>query len=267
MINPHLIELNIKNNLSTCSFFDGVEYHSLLTSTSDRAKDLAQSGAQQGTVVLAGTQTKGRGRLGRRFYSPEGNGVYMSIVLRPGEGQNDPGLITACGAVAVWEAIHQITGVKVDIKWVNDLYYQNKKLCGILAEGQFDSYGALSYVVLGIGINMKRPEEGYAPEIDDKTIALSEINPEISVDYCSLCAKVIECFGRIYNELPNTGFLSVYRDYSCVLNQEITYEKEGVIHHAKAVAIDNKARLVVITAGGQEETLGSGEISLVRTVL
>lgn len=267
MTNFHFIETEIKNKLAQCPFFDAVEYHSLLTSTSDRAKELAQNGASQGTVVLAGTQTKGRGRLGRRFYSPEGSGMYMSIILRPEEGQNDPGLLTACGAVAVWEAIRQLTDVTVAIKWVNDLYYNSKKLCGILAEGQFDNQGALSYVILGVGINITRPVGGYAPEIDDKTIALNEIRPEMPVDYCSLCAKVIECFGKVYNDLPDVNFLSVYREYSCVLNQNITYEKNGETHFAKAVAIDNRARLVVITDEGVEETLGSGEISLVRMAL
>lgn len=267
MISSHLLESAIKTKLKDNPFFHNVEYHTSLTSTSDRVKELAQSGAKEGTIVLAGTQTAGRGRMGRHFYSPKGSGMYMSLLLRPNKTRNAPGLLTACGAIAAWKAIYQLTGTKVDIKWVNDLYFQNKKLCGILAEGQFDCNGALSYVILGIGINVTRPNGGYAPEIDDKTIALNEIKQSSGIDYVSLCTSVISEFGRLYHDLPKTDFLSIYREQSCVLHQNITYEREGKQCCAKAISIDDCARLVVKTDDGRIETLESGEISLVRTVL
>ncbi|MBE7036542.1 MAG: biotin--[acetyl-CoA-carboxylase] ligase [Ruminococcaceae bacterium] len=267
MIYGHSIESNIRKSLADCVFFHSVEYHRCLTSTSDRAKELAQDGGAEGTVILAGTQTAGRGRMGRHFYSPEGSGLYMSILLRPDELRNDPGLLTACGAVAVWQAIYKLANVKTDIKWVNDLYYQQKKLCGILAEGQFNNDGTLAYVILGIGINITRPEHGYDPEIDDKTIALHDFILDRQIEYSALCAAVTEAFGDIYNKLPNLDFLDIYRKQSCVLGQNITYLRDGQLHQGKAIAIDDHARLVIDKGECRKEILSSGEISLVRAAL
>ncbi|MGN1058947.1 MAG: biotin--[acetyl-CoA-carboxylase] ligase [Clostridia bacterium] len=260
-------EEQLQSYLADCGFFKNAECYTLLTSTNDRCRELAAGGAPEGTVVLAESQTAGRGRMGRRFYSPSGDGLYMSILLRPAERLKDLGLLTACAAVAVREAIRTVTGVAVDIKWVNDLYYHNKKLCGILAEGQFDSAGAPAYMILGIGVNLRPPAAGYAAEIRGKTVSLAEMAPGTATDRLILCAAVLRQLAGLYQALPDRGFLQIYRDASCVLGKTVRYEQNGQPYTARAVAIDDQARLVVRRADDTEIALGTGEISLLRPVL
>lgn len=253
--------------LADCEFFQKAECYTLLTSTNDRCRELAAGGAPEGVVVLAESQTAGRGRMGRHFYSPAGDGLYMSILLRPTEQLKDVGLLTACAAVAVHEAIRTVTGIAVDIKWVNDLYYHNKKLCGILAEGQFDSEGALAYIIMGIGVNLRPPVAGYAAEIRGKTVSLAEMASGMIVDRLILCAAVLRQLAGLYQALPDLGFLQIYREASCVLGKTVRFEQNGQTNMGRAVAIDDQARLVVRRADGTEFALGTGEISFLRPVL
>lgn len=119
-------------------------------STNIRAKSLARSGAEDGTLVLAEKQTAGRGRRGKSFFSPKGGGLYMSLVLRPGEGSCDIQLLTIAAATAVCLSLEKLAGIKPQIKWVNDIYLDEKKLCGILCEKNSDT----DAVIVGIGINL-----------------------------------------------------------------------------------------------------------------
>ncbi len=254
--------LNLSFLLKNCSFFQQAEWYETISSTNDRLRELAQNGAPEGTVVMANEQTKGRGRVGRRFYSPKNCGLYFSFLLRPDENEQAPGLLTACGAVSVWLAVQKLLHVSLDIKWVNDLYYANKKLCGILAEGQFDQRGELTYVLLGIGINLAPPVEGYADEIAGKTISLAEIKPEANLDKTVLCAEIIRSFANLYYQLPNTAFLEIYRSQSCVLGTTVQFEQKGRLYRGEAIEIDDRARLVIRDAKGALTTLGTGEISL-----
>ncbi len=267
MIKGQTSEEKVKNLLADCSFFKGVESHVSLPSTNDRGRALADIGAPEGTVILAEMQTAGRGRLGRRFYSPQSEGLYMSLILRPEKDFVDVGLITACAAVAAWQAIQQLTGIKVDIKWVNDLFYQNKKLCGILAEGQFRPSGELDYMILGVGINVTTPVGGYEEEIQNIAISLAEIADGSIIDKDALCAEFVYRFSLLYQRLPQTDFLEIYRAASCVLGEKVCYKREGTKEIAMAVDIDEKARLVVERENGEIEHLNSGEIHLLRTIL
>lgn len=248
------------------AFFSSAYCYDFVTSTNDVAKELAQNGAAQGTVVLAEGQTNGRGRVGRRFYSPDGTGLYMSLILRPKKHQQDAGLLTACGAVAVHQAIYELTGVQTDIKWVNDLLCQERKLCGILAESQFASDGTFLYVILGIGVNLAPPEGGYADAIQKIATSLSEICGK-APDRLELCAAIAKHWFRLYDALPCVDFLQVYRDCSCVLGQTVSYIKDGVSFVGKATLIDERARLVIVRNSGETDILETGEVTMVRPVL
>ena len=261
-------EQEISALLSDCGFFSSAECYDTITSTNDRAKELAACGAPQGTVVLSETQTNGRGRMGRHFYSPQGSGLYMSLILRPRASQADAGLLTACAAVSVWKAILKLTGVPVSIKWVNDLYYDNKKLCGILAEGQFDALGELDYVVLGIGINLRPPQKGYADEISGKTISLAELPLHNDVpEQLSLCVEIVKQWSLLYEALPETDFLHIYRDHSNILGKTIQFLKNGAVMTGLALSIDDCARLLIQRENGEIITLETGEVNLIRPVL
>lgn len=258
-----ITENRLKKALFNCSFFSCAQAFECVGSTNDVAKELGENGAEEGTVVLAKTQTAGRGRMGRRFYSPDNSGLYMSLLLRP-VGCDSLGLITAGAAVAMRRAIYEMIKTKVDIKWVNDLLFQNKKLCGILAEGRFRSDGSLSYVVLGVGVNLSMPQAGYAEEIKDKTISLKEIAPEYDVETHALASAFIQQFAKLYQALPNTDFLMEYRQASCLLGKEITYQKAGKLCTGRAIEIDDAAQLVVLSETGEKQVLSMGEVHFVR---
>ena len=202
MIRDAKTEEILQSVLADCSFLETVQSYDTMGSTNDICKELAKAGAKEGTLILANSQTAGRGRLGRRFHSPMNDGLYMSLLLRPKEALLAPGLLTACGAVAVHQAIAKLYHVAVDIKWVNDLYFDGKKLCGILAEGQFDSQGKPQYVVMGIGVNLHLPKEGYAEDIRQTAVSLAEACPDCTIDRNELCAEIVRQFAWIYKALP-----------------------------------------------------------------
>ena len=145
-----------------------------VTSTNTLLKAQAEQGAPEGTVLIAESQTAGKGRLGRHFTSPPGTGIYFSLLLRPHCTAEKSLFITTTAAVAVCEAIEQVTGLNPQIKWVNDVYLNEKKVCGILTEASVDfENGGLNWAVLGIGINIAVPEEGFPEEI--RSIAGEEV--------------------------------------------------------------------------------------------
>ena len=121
-----------------------------LGGTNDEAKRLARAGAPHGTAVTARRQTAGKGRLGRSFYSPANAGMYVSVVLRPQIPAEQSLLITSAAAVAAARAIERVSGVEVKIKWVNDLYFTGKKLCGILSEASLSADGRPEFIIVGI---------------------------------------------------------------------------------------------------------------------
>jgi len=260
-------EAQLHTILGDCRLFTRAECYYELSSTNDYCRELAEQGEEEGVVVLSESQTAGRGRLGRHFHSPRGDGLYMSILLRPTEKIGEPGLITACAAVAVWEAIFAITNVMVDIKWVNDLYYHNKKLCGILTEGQFNSSGWPSYMIVGVGINLYPPKNGYPPAIQDIATSLADISTSQSVDRLALCGEFVRRFAQYYTALPKRDFLDIYRKTSCILGREVSFQYQNHLTCGKAVSIDDQARLVVQTAEGTYITLNAGEVTLLRPVL
>lgn len=257
-------ETLLKNMVGESSLFTAAEVWDVLASTNDRAHALAQQGTPEGMVVLADRQTNGRGRMGRSFISPKDDGLYMSLILRPDINTAQPGLITAAAAVAVRRAILHLTGVAVDIKWVNDLWHHGKKLCGILAEGQFNGRGQLSFVVLGIGVNLRRPTEGYEASIAQLVTSLAEMAQGVTVSALALAAEVVRQFSSIYGALPNVDFLTEYRAASCVLGKSVRYRHGEKEEQGQAVAIDEQARLVIKHENGMLTALESGEISLLR---
>ena len=135
-------------------------------STNSAMKRMAAEGAPHGSVLIANEQSAGRGRMGRSFYSPPGTGIYMSLLLRPHTDAQRATLVTASAAVAVAEAIEQLAGEPVQIKWVNDIFLDDKKISGILTEAAFGlESGVPEYVVVGVGINACAPEGGFPPEL------------------------------------------------------------------------------------------------------
>ncbi len=243
------------------SFFR-VETKDKVTSTNTVIKELGEKGEAEGFVMIAQEQTHGKGRLGRSFYSPPGTGLYMSILLRPPFTADKALFITTSAAVAVARAIEETTGREAKIKWVNDIYCDGKKVCGILTEASMNFENAmLSYAVLGIGINISDPPGGFLPEL--REIVGSVCRDGAVGDIKSrLAASVLNSFLGFYEAMEEKAFLQEYRSRSFLTGEEVAYEVNGKKRHATVIDIDDMARLVVRLPDGSVETLGAGEVSV-----
>ena len=179
-----------------------LEYHDVIDSTNNCARQLAEDGAPAWTVVLANAQTAGRGRMGKSFYSPEASGIYMSMVVRPDCDVRDANLLTIAAAAAVAESIELVCDVKVGIKWVNDLFVEQRKVCGILTEAAVGvEEQRLRYAVVGIGINVAPPAGGYPAEIADVATSIYTQPPQTEIRN-RLAAEVLRRFQPYAEALP-----------------------------------------------------------------
>ena len=183
----------IEKNLTTLKGKLDIEVKKTVTSTNALLKEKAALGAPEGTVLIALSQTAGRGRFTRSFFSPEDSGIYMSILIRPRISAENAALITTAAAVAVAEAAENLSGRKAGIKWVNDVLIDGKKICGILTEASLNiESGALDYAVLGIGLNAYEPKCGFPQEI--KNIAGAIFRKKKDGLRSKLAAAVLENF-------------------------------------------------------------------------
>lgn len=229
-------------------------------STNLDAKRWAAEGAPHGALVLALRQTGGRGRLGRSFSSPLG-GLYLSVVLRPGAGFAAPGLVTSAAAVAVCGAVQSLCGLSLGIKWVNDLFYQGKKCCGILAEaGTAPETGAVEYMVVGIGLNLSTPPAAFPPDVAQLATSLYP-GGTAPVSRAQLTAEIHRRLLALCAALPSRDFLAEYRRRSLVLGRPVQVLSKTP-YPALALAINNDANLVVQMEDGSQKTLSYGEISI-----
>ena len=174
-----------------------------------------------GTLVAAGMQTAGRGRRGRSFASPEGAGLYLSVILKTGLPMQDAALTTCAAAVAVRRAVKAVCGKELAIKWVNDLYWQGKKCCGILTEAVTDvESGGLDHMVVGIGIDLVRPQGGWGEGLEDIVGALYA--PGQPVPRCALAAAVTDELLVLSAVLPRAPFMPEYIAHNFVPGHDVT---------------------------------------------
>lgn len=214
-----------------------------------------------GGAVIADFQESGRGRYKRKFYSPAGCGIYMSVLLRLDLPPEASVLITAAAAVAVCEAIEAFSDKRLEIKWVNDILYNSKKLCGILAESAIDpKSGKIERAVVGIGINAYEPDGGFDSEIAQ--IAGFVFEERQTGLRNRVCAEIISRLQLYSSELSKKSFLNEYKRRSAVLGKSITVLSEGSYSEAVAIDIDDSCRLLVEYPDKTREYLNSGEISV-----
>ena len=240
---------------------EGVQMHLLprVGSTMEEARRLAAEGAPHGTVVLAEEQTAGRGRRGRSFFSPGGTGVYMSILLRPELSPEQSLGITTAAAVASARASEAVSGRMAGIKWVNDIYMEERKVCGILTEGAAEE-GRLRYAVVGIGCNACPPEGGFPPEVADIAGAVLPRFEPLARE--RLTAAVLNEFFALYPGIAAGAHAEEYRRRCMVPGRRVTVLRGGIATPALALEVDGECRLVVRYEDGRTEALSSGEISI-----
>lgn len=232
-------------------------------STNRAAKQAAIAGeAGHGSVILACGQSCGRGRRGRSFYSPSQAGLYLSVILQPQGNLRESLLLTTEAAVAVYKAVRKVTGIELDIKWVNDLYYKGKKVCGILTEAitDFES-GEIQYAVVGIGLNLYEEEGGYPPELREIAGGLYRNQREAEdVNRNRLAAEIVNC---LLDETRELKLLPEYLDRNMIPGHRIQILDGQQSHSAYAVAICQDGRLKVREEDGSETLLAYGEISVI----
>lgn len=244
-----------------CPWRDTLLWYDTLDSTNTRAKELAKDGAPHGTALVAGTQTGGRGRMGRSFLSPTG-GVYLSVILRPCCSPEKLMHLTCAAAVAGCRAVELACGVCPDIKWTNDLVYGKKKLGGILTELGLDGAGNVDYAIIGIGINCEKPTD-FPKELQDTVTSIREI-PHRECVTEKLTAKLVEALYEMDRQLF-TGKQTLMDDYRwrCVtLGKEIKVVRGDSVEHGTALDLDEDGGLLVRFSDGSEKFVTSGEVSV-----
>ena len=237
-----------------------IDVYKEVSSTLDLGRKYALGGEKGVKVIVAESQTEGRGRFKRKFYSPKG-GLYMTVVFRPETNAKNNLYVTAEVAVAVSRAVKEVCKTDTEIKWVNDLYIGERKVCGILTEAQVNlESGTTDFVSIGIGINLVRPEGGFDKEIADKAGYIS-INQQFDRKN-RLVAKIVDEFFDIYE---SEDLLSVYKEYDKKLafkgrKVEVILGDETFV--ATEVGVTEDFGLKVKTGDGKERILRYGDVSL-----
>ena len=245
-----------------CPWRDTLYWYPTIDSTNTRAKQLAREGAPQGTVLIAGHQTGGRGRMGRTFQSPEGMGVYLSVILRPNCEPAQLMHLTCAAGAAMTDAVEAASGIRPQVKWINDLVVGNKKLGGILTELSLDK-GLVDYAIIGIGINCLQKESDFPPEIAQIATSLS-MAAEKSVLPEVLAAAMVEALWQLSRTLfTHKGqWMTRYRDHCITLGKDIQVIRAEVVRPAKAIGMDDDGGLLVEYPDGTAQTVSSGEVSV-----
>lgn len=236
-----------------------IEVVDRLPGTNAALRARADDGAREGLVLIAQAQSAGRGRGGHSFYSPPG-GLYLSVLLRPEIGARQAVSLTAMAAVAAARAAEGLCRTPIQIKWVNDLWKDGKKVCGILTEGALDlETGGLQYAIVGIGVNCFPPEGGFPEDLPEAGSVFAE-RPQGIEGRSQLAGAILNHFFEFYPNLAQRPFFEDYRKRSLVLGKEITVLEGNQTRTALALDLDQDFSLRVREADGTERTLSSGEV-------
>ncbi len=229
-------------------------------STNKIVKQVGADGGEEGYLLIAESQTQGRGRLGRSFFSPDGTGVYMSLLLRPHISPENATLITTAAAVSVCVALERLGVKNPQIKWVNDIFVNSKKVCGILSEGSFSQNGNMDFAVLGVGANIYSPDNDFPQELKDIAGGIfSEKQENIRNMFI---AFFLESFWDFYKNLLSRSYISEYEKRCFVIGREVEFTLDGNSKKAVAIGIDENCGLRVELSDGKQVVLSSGEVSL-----
>ena len=231
-------------------------------STNDVAARLAQSGAEEGTTVVAETQTSGRGRHGRVWFSPPGAGLYVSVILRPSRslaGDAHVSLLTLAAGVAIAEAVRAVTGLPIEIKWPNDVVVGKRKLAGVLAEATAQS-GELQFIVLGFGVNLQAA--AYPDDLAERVTSIEAETSRPAVRALVL-AEILAAISERYADLRAERFdaiLSAWRRLASSLRSApVEFDSPGGIVRGLAEDIDERGALLV-RVGRKVERVVAGEV-------
>ncbi len=246
---------NSNSNLASSQLF----VLKAVNSTNLYAKQLAKDNCPHFTVIVADSQTEGRGRMGRDFFSPGGTGIYMSIILDCQKIKLPSGLLTVATGVAICNVFKKLLNIDASIKWVNDIYFNNKKVCGILAESlTVPNINPSGFVIIGIGINVSTPSRIFPGK-------LCEIAGSIFPEHISrneIIAMVIDELRMMCTKDNVEELIDEYKSRSFILNKKISFTQNGKTFAGIAADINKDGNLIVRLESGKTAILSSGEVSL-----
>lgn len=243
---------------------DRIIYFDTIGSTNTHAKELAESGAPHGTVLIAGSQTSGRGRMGRSFHSPRDAGIYLSVILRPDCLPGELMHLTCAAGTAMCNAMEQAAGLRPGIKWINDLVIRSKKLGGILTELSIcPQKGNVRYAIVGIGINCCQKQQQFPPELQNIATSLFlATGKEISRP--KVAAAMIEALSQMAAKLHSrkTALMTAYRKDCVTLGKEVCVISPEGSRPGFAVDVDDNGELLVRFSDGSIQGVHAGEVSV-----
>ncbi len=233
------------------------------SSTNELADRLGRDGVREGAVVFAEFQTKGRGRLGRSWFSPGEKGILMSVLLRPALRPMEATRLTVLGATAVARAIERCGSVRPEIKWPNDIMLDGRKVAGILTEMNAE-LDRVRYLVLGIGLNVNQVKGDFPPEIKDLSTSI-RLQAGLKINRAALAAAIIEELDRDYALVVDGKFSRVREEWESkcsTIGQSVSVQVGDSVTRGIAEAIDDEGALLVRSSSNQLHRVMGGDVSL-----
>lgn len=234
-------------------------------STNTRAKDLASNGAPEGTVVIAEKQTKGRGRRGRDWFSPVGDGIYASLILRPAISPVRAPKITLMAAVAVAESLLSLTQLDVRIKWPNDILINGRKIAGILTEISTEM-DRVDYIVVGLGLNVNTSFESSSGEVKERATSIL-VETGKRFPRIKLIRTYLQLYEKYYEMFNKSGFepiMSRWKELANILGQRIVVDTIGKKYIGEVLDVDDDGVLIMKDDQGTIHRIFSGDVTLAR---
>jgi BirA family biotin operon repressor/biotin-[acetyl-CoA-carboxylase] ligase len=257
---------DVRARLSAKRLGTRFHYFAELDSTNTRARELAESGAAEGEIVIAESQTQGRGRLGRRWESPPLSNLYLSIVLRPGLPPKHAPQITLAAAVALVETVGSFLPRPPVIKWPNDILIDGKKLAGILTEAACDTE-CVQYVILGIGLNLNYRAETMPQTLRQRATSMADRAGE-NLSRETVLVRLIHDLDRCYGELEESGFAALrprWEAHFGLRGRRVRVELGDQTIIGRAQGIDHEGALIVETDDEQRRSIIAGDVIPLET--
>ncbi len=259
-----LVDLDLLERLQTRTFGRQLKILNVTSSTQEEVRRLAEEGAPSGTLVIAEEQTGGRGRQGKKWFSPPHKGIWMSLLLRPQRPLSFAPQLTLLTAVAVCRAVRKVSGIDAGIKWPNDLLVQGKKICGILIESAGEDE-RIKYCITGIGIDVNVDRDEMPAELHDIATSLKMESGQVQ-NRAELIAAVMYELELLYTLYEEEGFAPIrhlWEALSVTLGRRVTVKTAQGDVNGTAEALDESGALVVLDDGGKNIMIFSGDVQLV----
>lgn len=256
----------LRQLLAAGRFGKRIFYLPEIDSTNVFAYKRAQEGGAEGEIVIAETQTHGKGRLGRQWLSPPYMNLYMSVILRPTLAPVDTPQITLASAVALAETVESFASLRPEIKWPNDILVERKKLAGILTESCCDRSRVL-FVIVGIGVNLNFPLEAMPEGIRKRATSLWTLTRK-PVDRTAFAGQLIQNLDRCYGDLAAKGFAFTaqrWESYFRLKGETVRVESADQAFCGKALGVDSDGALLVQGEGGELQRVVAGDVNPVES--